>query len=682
MKKLLVLAAILIAVMALPMVFVPAARAGTEGVYGPRADDLLIKFYKDPTGEFTAFDAGDIDVVDWPLTPDLIEAYEEDPNVVVDYFKEMGMFEFDINNNLTLPFNEGDIPYHDVPSPTSYVEFRQAIAHASPKERIITELLGGYGIALDVPVMPWLIWYNPDVVKYEYSLEKAAQKLDEGGFLQGSEPNPYYDPETPGSAQYIRTFPEGHPLAGEDLYPIILYARSDDPIRKQAGIWLAENLQKLGIPVDLRQQPSEVCFPEVMVKGQFHIYTGGWSLGRDPDHLYDLYHSSMYNPDTEAFSWNYDAVCDPEYDYYAEMVKYGATKDEVMTGCLEAQRVFAEKCFMVPLWTTSGAMAHRVPWHALNVESYSVRDTWNFIAMYDESDPDGIGGTIRWGFSSDVHQLNVIYSQWVWDWQMLGLIFDGLLAANPMNIAVDMPWLATSWKVETWLNPDTGEDCSKLTFYLRDDVKWHDGTPFTSADVAFSIQYVKDNVGWNYPLVADVHHVETPNDYEVVVYMNVMSYFALHWIGGLPIIPKHIFENIPDPHGFTPGSEGVNPDTLIGTGPWKFVSYSTGVSAALTANREWFMPVVPNLDLYPDEIKYDWGIFLANCKDGDWTVNVLDLLVIASPSVYGTTGKPGWVKADLVKDGVINVLDLLKVSGAYGASWPMPYGPSSDPPGG
>ncbi len=61
-------------------------------------------------------------------------------------------------------------------------------------------------------------------------------------------------------------------------------------------------------------------------------------------------------------------------------------------------------------------------------------------------------------------------------YQISGKLFDGLMTydfdLNPQ------PQLATSWEVSA--------DGRSITFKLRPGVKWHDGTPFTAADVQFS----------------------------------------------------------------------------------------------------------------------------------------------------------------------------------------------------
>jgi len=59
-----------------------------------------------------------------------------------------------------------------------------------------------------------------------------------------------------------------------------------------------------------------------------------------------------------------------------------------------------------------------------------------------------------------------------------GLIYETLLFFNRADDTAH-PWLASSYEFST--------DATQLTFHLRNDVKWSDGQPFTSADVKFTL---------------------------------------------------------------------------------------------------------------------------------------------------------------------------------------------------
>jgi peptide/nickel transport system substrate-binding protein len=68
------------------------------------------------------------------------------------------------------------------------------------------------------------------------------------------------------------------------------------------------------------------------------------------------------------------------------------------------------------------------------------------------------------------------------DREITGLIFDGLTRYEKGQL---VPALAESWEIS--------EDGRTVLFTLRDDVIWHDGEPFTSADVAFTYGLLQDD---------------------------------------------------------------------------------------------------------------------------------------------------------------------------------------------
>ena len=81
-----------------------------------------------------------------------------------------------------------------------------------------------------------------------------------------------------------------------------------------------------------------------------------------------------------------------------------------------------------------------------------------------------------------------------------------------------IPWLAESWKMS--------EDGRQWTFNLRKGVKWHNGDPFTSADVKFSFErFISDAAksSWSPMHRQTVDQIETPDDYTVRVLAKVAA---------------------------------------------------------------------------------------------------------------------------------------------------------------
>ena len=191
------------------------------------------------------------------------------------------------------------------------------------------------------------------------------------------------------------------------------------------------------------------------------------------------------------------------------------------------------------------------------------------------------GDTFIVGMSSDPATLNGAISGSVNDKTVASNIFSMLFRLDyKMN---PVPDLAEEWTIS--------DDGLVYTFKLRDGVKWHDGTPFTSADVKFSMDeaYMKlhprtDNFN------SFIESVETPDDKTVVfklkkpygAFMNALAYDVY-------IIPKHLYENTDirnNPYNIKP----------VGTGPFIFEEWSRGSHITLKKNPDYFQKGLPYLD--------------------------------------------------------------------------------------
>lgn len=155
-----------------------------------------------------------------------------------------------------------------------------------------------------------------------------------------------------------------------------------------------------------------------------------------------------------------------------------------------------------------------------------------------------------------------------------GLIMNGLLRYNPK-------WELEGELAESW---DVSEDGKKITFHLRKDVKWHDGAPFTSADVMFGYKtIISPDIPTAYAEdYLQVSKAEAPDDYTFIVYYDKPFAPALgSWASSIPVLPKHLLEG----KDITKSELSRHP---IGTGPYKFVEWKTQERIILEANPDYF----------------------------------------------------------------------------------------------
>lgn len=150
------------------------------------------------------------------------------------------------------------------------------------------------------------------------------------------------------------------------------------------------------------------------------------------------------------------------------------------------------------------------------------------------------------------------------------LIFDSLLEADESGI---IPWLATEWSVEG----------NVFTFKLKEDAAFHDGTPLTTADVAFTIDYYKAHPPVSNPISNNLiqsYEIVDPGTIKISVEKPQATTIAK--LGSFQILPKHIWEKVADPATFN------SPEAFIGSGSYKFSSYDAAAgSYEFIANEDY-----------------------------------------------------------------------------------------------
>src|SRR5271169_2543344 len=198
------------------------------------------------------------------------------------------------------------------------------------------------------------------------------------------------------------------------------------------------------------------------------------------------------------------------------------------------------------------------------------------------------------------------------------------VAQNSLDTIV--PDLATQW---SW-----SKDGTELTFKLRREVKWHDGRPFTAADVRCTFDLLlgqsSDKLRLN-PRKAwykNLDSVTAPDDETAVFYLQrpQPALLALLASGDTPIYPCHV-----------PSREmRTHP---IGTGPFKFVEFKPNESITVARNPDYWKKGRPYLDgieytIIPDRSTAILA-FIAGKVDMTWpyasTIPVLKEIVKQAP---------------------------------------------------
>jgi len=177
---------------------------------------------------------------------------------------------------------------------------------------------------------------------------------------------------------------------------------------------------------------------------------------------------------------------------------------------------------------------------------------------------------------ADPPTLNPVTATDVTAGQVNRYVFESLLERDNETLEL-VPMLAKRWEVS--------DDKLTYTFWLREDVLWHDGERFDADDVIYTFERIRDpkvDAARLRNYFRDITSIEKLGE-DAVRFVYSRPYFkALEVIGGATIIPKHAFE---DGRDFNAHPLGRNP---IGTGPYRFVGWKTGRSIDLEKNESYW----------------------------------------------------------------------------------------------
>ena len=152
------------------------------------------------------------------------------------------------------------------------------------------------------------------------------------------------------------------------------------------------------------------------------------------------------------------------------------------------------------------------------------------------------------------------------------LLFNGLTAHDGGNQVVS--GLAKDWTFD--------EDTCTYTFHLEENVKWHDGEPFTAEDVKFTIEAIMDpeNGSENAPNYEDVEEISILDEHTISFRLAAPNVAFLDYMT-MAILPKHLLEG-----------EDMQASAFfrapVGTGPYKLAGWDEGQAITLERNADYF----------------------------------------------------------------------------------------------
>ena len=213
----------------------------------PHLAKVMFRYLQDQSAAFLELLNGSIDQM--TLTPAQYTRQTDTERFNTQYNK----YKYLSNTYTYIGYNLTRKPFDDK-------RVRQALSYATPKERIITSVLHGLGVAATGPYKPGSIWHNPNVKIYEYDLEKARMLLTAAG----------YSLDNKG-----RLVKEGKPLKIELI-------TNQNTTRVQIAEIIQQSWAELGIEVVIRVAEWGSFLHDIERKN-FDATILAWNIVIDPD---------------------------------------------------------------------------------------------------------------------------------------------------------------------------------------------------------------------------------------------------------------------------------------------------------------------------------------------------------------------------------------------------------------
>jgi peptide/nickel transport system substrate-binding protein len=219
------------------------------------------------------------------------------------------------------------------------------------------------------------------------------------------------------------------------------------------------------------------------------------------------------------------------------------------------------------------------------------------VAMAQPSVPSykptrrGGGGTLRLLWWQGPTLLNPHFAQGAKDQEGSRIFYEPLAAWDGEGNLV--PILAA--EVPTHENGGVARDGLSVTWKLKRNVRWHDGKPFTAADVVFNCEYASDpaTAAVTLGVYREVKATKLDDHTVRLNFARPLPFWADAFVGirGL-IVPKHLFE----PYKGAKSREAPANLKPVGTGPYKYVDFKPGDTVRAVINTDYHEPNRPYFD--------------------------------------------------------------------------------------
>lgn len=426
--------------------------------------------------------------------------------------------------------------------------FRKAMLYGFNRERVVSDVLGGYGDALSPglfsPAYESLGWRNDSIESYPYNPEKASSLLNSVGFVR--------------SASGVRT----DPSTGQLLRTMFVFSKLTDPQAVAAADLFAEDMRAIGIPVISFPETDFDFNSQVRVTYYFDMYIDTQSAGVAPTWLYNLFAgvNDMY---PAPLSTNLVGYHDSTFDECAKQLMTATDSGTARAAALKCQEQLALDVPAIPVYSRSLLIVKRKGALGISPITGSVADT--IAASLANMTGNEI---VRIGEVAGLSDINPLFSLGAADSLTLRLITEPLLTHGANGSP--QPGLIDHWQM--------GENDTNLTLVLRQGLAFQDGTPTTAHDLAATLNWLITNIIPStplYPVLKTIRNITEVDDHTIRISFDKSNYFAVDEIGDIFALPARSLPNGNGPLALL-SSGGLEP-----SGAFTLVTFVQGIEVEL-----------------------------------------------------------------------------------------------------